>query len=327
MSERDDLRKAYRKSLKAEQKLQKIDKKAMRLIEKDIRDAKYRYTKKLEKSIKRTLNKTKRATFDIEDTLQAQVENVAISSIIANAGVRLSRSEVKNIVNRVKLDKMSKAMRPSFNEYQDDLLLHLKRGIGGGQSATKLARGLLDIDLVKTDIPAYIREIEQAARRAVQDPKHYATFQRVLRKHRRYIDNLTRAGEEGFQELGVRRATREFIRDIQKASTDNVIDNVINRWARRKLEYIQKRVTRTETSRAYIDNMFGYAKDADHIKGVEVRLSESHPEFDICDELKGTYLFKQYGDEWSIPRPPHHPQCICYMVYLFYQDFLNEEAA
>lgn len=67
------------------------------------------------------------------------------------------------------------------------------------------------------------------------------------------------------------------------------------------------RLTRTETNIAY--------RTADHdrysrsqvILGFEVRLSASHPRYDICDHLAGQYPkdFKFVG--W-------HPQCLCYTV-------------
>ncbi|MGV6947005.1 hypothetical protein [Sphingobacterium kyonggiense] len=67
------------------------------------------------------------------------------------------------------------------------------------------------------------------------------------------------------------------------------------------------RMARTETNMAYrsADND-RYARSK-VILGYEVRLSDRHPTFDICDHLKGKYPkdFKFVG--W-------HPQCICFTV-------------
>jgi hypothetical protein len=67
------------------------------------------------------------------------------------------------------------------------------------------------------------------------------------------------------------------------------------------------RLTRTETNIAY--------RSADHVRwqklpfvvGIEIKTSNNHPQFDICDKLKGEYPkdFKFTG--W-------HPQCRCYQV-------------
>jgi len=67
------------------------------------------------------------------------------------------------------------------------------------------------------------------------------------------------------------------------------------------------RLERTETNMAYrsADND-RYARSK-LILGYEVKLSDRHPTFDICDHLKGKYPkdFKFIG--W-------HPQCLCYTV-------------
>jgi hypothetical protein len=113
------------------------------------------------------------------------------------------------------------------------------------------------------------------------------------------------------------------VRDIKKAVNENTIDNVVDKWADSKLKYIQKRVARTETSNAYHSYLEEYAYEADHIIGIEVKLSASHPEYDICDELAGFYLFSEHGRD--IPIPDHHPNCICGTEYIFEEEI--EKAA
>lgn len=67
------------------------------------------------------------------------------------------------------------------------------------------------------------------------------------------------------------------------------------------------RVTRTEINTAYRTADHEKYKSIPFVLGVEVRLSDAHPMFDMCDLLAGTYpaSFKFVG--W-------HPQCICYTV-------------
>lgn len=67
------------------------------------------------------------------------------------------------------------------------------------------------------------------------------------------------------------------------------------------------RVARTEINTAYRTADHEKFKSVPFVLGVEVRLSDAHPMFDMCDLLAGTYPadFKFVG--W-------HPQCICYVI-------------
>lgn len=68
-----------------------------------------------------------------------------------------------------------------------------------------------------------------------------------------------------------------------------------------------QRLARTETNIAYREADFTRWQQLDFVVGVEIKLSNNHPVWDICDDLKGVYPkgFKLVG--W-------HPNCRCYMV-------------
>ena len=68
-----------------------------------------------------------------------------------------------------------------------------------------------------------------------------------------------------------------------------------------------QRLARSETNIAYRSADFERWQQLDFVIGVEIKLSNNHPEPDICDQLKGIYPkdFKWTG--W-------HPNCRCYMV-------------
>ena len=68
-----------------------------------------------------------------------------------------------------------------------------------------------------------------------------------------------------------------------------------------------QRLARTETNIAYREADFTRWQQIDFVVGVEIKLSNNHPVWDICDDLKGVYPkgFKWVG--W-------HPNCRCYMV-------------
>lgn len=68
-----------------------------------------------------------------------------------------------------------------------------------------------------------------------------------------------------------------------------------------------QRLARSETNIAYRSADYERWAQLDFVVGVEIKLSNNHPEPDICDQLKGIYPkdFKWTG--W-------HPNCRCYMV-------------
>jgi hypothetical protein len=337
--EKTNLKKAKKKVLAAERKLAKADRAFVNSIKKEIEDG---YTINVERKIRSKVDKIAKQTLDTADSLDDAVKALAAETIVDASKIGVSKAEAlavigrtdtitqfkkkrnKIIAKKVSLKKFSTQLRPSLGEYRKDLLRHLRSGIVNGEGVNKLARRLFNIDKITAPIPDYIKQIERAMRRAVVSgrPQDYATFRRVLNKHRGYIDKLTRRGEPGFQHLGIRRDTQRFIRDIAKAVDENTVDNILNKWAEGKLNYIQKRVARTATSDAYHAYIGKYAEEADHIIGISVKLSPSHPEFDICDELAGDYFFDDVGKD-GVPLPTHHPNCICFTEYIFSEDFLN----
>lgn len=74
-----------------------------------------------------------------------------------------------------------------------------------------------------------------------------------------------------------------------------------------------QRLARTETNMAYRMADYSRWQELDFVIGIEIKLSNNHPERDICDELAGKYpkTFKWKG--W-------HPNCRCYQVPLLAKD-------
>lgn len=67
------------------------------------------------------------------------------------------------------------------------------------------------------------------------------------------------------------------------------------------------RLTRTETNMAYREADSDRYARSQVVLGFEVKLSERHPKFDICDHLTGKYPKTFVFKGW-------HPQCLCYTV-------------
>ena len=67
------------------------------------------------------------------------------------------------------------------------------------------------------------------------------------------------------------------------------------------------RMTRTETNMAYRFSDQERWQQLDFVVGYEVKLSNSHPAYDICDEMAGEYPKTFKFGSW-------HPNCRCYTV-------------
>lgn len=67
------------------------------------------------------------------------------------------------------------------------------------------------------------------------------------------------------------------------------------------------RLSRNETNMAYRAADMDRWQKTDFILGYDVKLSGSHPEYDLCDEMAGRYPKEFKFVSW-------HPQCYCYAV-------------
>jgi hypothetical protein len=73
------------------------------------------------------------------------------------------------------------------------------------------------------------------------------------------------------------------------------------------------RLARTETNIAYRMSDFERWQSMPFVVGIEIRLSDSHPKFDICDILAGKYPKNFNWTGW-------HPQCLCNAVAIMLTD-------
>jgi hypothetical protein len=287
----------------------------------------YKATKKVADGIKKVFKGIDSAVTPSADDLERGVQVVVKQTAKVHAKkfkYEYKEDRVDRAIKKSGLSRLSKKLHKGNKEAMMQFGTVLFKGMKEGQGAIKLAKQLTSIkDIVAGDIdlPKHIKEIESILMRAarINDPiERAAQLRRVrktLKKHRQYIDDLTRAGEKGFQHLGIRGATKRFakgaealLNDVEKLNESNV-NLIVDRWRKSKTQYYQTRVTRTETSKMYAEYNREYWQELQTdgiVEGVDVLLSHSHPEPDICDELQG-----RYDDIKTAPLAPHHPNCIC----------------
>jgi hypothetical protein len=80
------------------------------------------------------------------------------------------------------------------------------------------------------------------------------------------------------------------------------------------------RVTRTEINRAYRMSDCKRYSETDFVMGMEIRLSNNHLVYDICDELAGEYPADFVWTGW-------HPQCFCFFIPILApkEDFMAQQ--
>ncbi|MGV8135899.1 MAG: hypothetical protein AB2L20_11850 [Mangrovibacterium sp.] len=164
-------------------------------------------------------------------------------------------------------------------QYKDELEMTLDLAMGEGTGANKLA----------SKVQEYL-----------QDPDR---FYRRFRGAKIGIDN---DGKPIYERIWKRR-----VFDQNSKTYTWVNDSPENynpgRGVYRSSYRNAQRLVRTETNIAYRTADYERWAHLDFIVGVEIRLSNNHPVYDICDELAGRYPkdFKWTG--W-------HPNCRCYMI-------------
>jgi hypothetical protein len=240
------------------------------------------------------------------------------------AGLTVNQGLLNIITDKAKIANLSPQLHSTNRLIRNKFAKQLRKSLNAGESMTKIAKRLLKVENPAVNIPKHIREIEIAARKAIIDPKHYNDFKKVIRKHEKYIDNLTRAGEPGFEVTGMRGASKRFIRDIQNANAEN-IDKVVNTWKDRKSLYHQKVVARNEATLAYNEYNSSYMRETDYIIGEEWFVSQSHPIPDECDDQVGIHLYKDGTP--PVPIVDTHINCLCYTTAVIDTSVLEEEQA
>lgn len=160
------------------------------------------------------------------------------------------------------------------------------------------AAGLNLSDRVWNLMEPFKKEMEQAIGLEIGQGTSAAKMATKFKQYLREPDKLFRRvrGEDG--KLRLSKKAREYNpgQGVYRSSHKNAM-----------------RLTRTENNLAYRSADHERWQKLDFVIGIEVRTSNRHPEYDICDECKGKYPkdFKFTG--W-------HPQCLCHAVPLMMTD-------
>lgn len=136
------------------------------------------------------------------------------------------------------------------------------------------------------------REIEWTIFAGLSEGQSAQTMARSLKRSLKNPDSLFRRVRNAKGKLVLSKPARQFNpgQGVYRSSYKNAM-----------------RVSRTEINTAYRTADHEKFKSIPFVLGVEIRLSDAHPRYDICDELVGIYpaSFKFTG---------YHTQCLCYTI-------------
>ncbi|MBW6490998.1 MAG: hypothetical protein K0B15_07355 [Lentimicrobium sp.] len=135
-------------------------------------------------------------------------------------------------------------------------------------------------------------EMELALQLGIQSGQSSIDLAQSMQKYLREPDKLFRRVGDEFGQLHLSKAAKKYSpgNGVYRSSYKNA-----------------HRLVRTEINMAYRKAENERYKSLPFVVGYEVRLSNAHPAFDICDDLKGKYPKEFSFSGW-------HPQCLCHTV-------------
>uniref|UniRef100_A0A6M3L3V4 Putative capsid assembly protein n=1 Tax=viral metagenome TaxID=1070528 RepID=A0A6M3L3V4_9ZZZZ len=246
----------------------------------------------------------------------------------ATADYAYQQTVNRNVAGSRLSDRLWKLNHQNIKDVNDVIAASIRNG----RDLVSAAKELLNLRpsdfvggpdaLIHVKIPKYIRDLEDAARRA-RALSDSSILTQTIKKYRRYIDSLTRAGEPHYQHLGMRGASRMLVKRLQSQNQE-VYEKAVEKWVKRKAAYHARLVMRNETNEAHWRALVAQAQDKPYVTAMKWNFG-SHPEYDICDEIKSADLFGLgpgvYPKDQVPDRP--HPACNCFLSQVMDDDYFK----
>lgn len=186
----------------------------------------------------------------------------------------------------------------------------IEASMRAGETVTRTAERILDVDRATVDIPKYVEELSDAARQARLTGDH-REYVKAVEKWRGQIERLGQGANLERGQYTLRSASRQLIEDLRTARAEN-IDRIVDRWVLERARYQARVMARHEAVEAYRDMAIEHARTAPYAQGMRWALSSAHPRPDICDVHASS---DQYGlGAGGYPSdaiPVRHPSCLC----------------
>jgi hypothetical protein len=215
-------------------------------------------------------------------------------------------------------DGLSLSERVNNISKMKDIKATIRKSLKEGSSWRKVAQDLTDKDLNKADIPKYMDNLVNKARRALTgNPAAFKEYKQAVWDAKVNIDKLARNGAPTQR---LKAAYQELLRVTEKTSTTD-LNKSIERMVAAKQRYNAERIARTEMAKAYAQQNYAAAIDDNDVVAIGYELNDEHPRPDICDFHTGVNMFGLGAGVYplsDLPKYPFHPHCIC-MMYNVYE--------
>ena len=238
------------------------------------------------------------------------------------AELQAQRAAAETLRGRLVVDRVpiSARLRTRHREVAREIARETQAALRAGASMHDTAERILAADTRATEIPLYVRQMEQAARRGGD------AFRREATRYRRYVSGL---GSSDRGQTSIRAATETLIQRLEGAS-DAQIDRVVQRWVADKAQYQARVIARTETVRAHRESYIASTRSQPYVKGYRWSLSPSgRHRPDVCDVLAGQDLYGLGPGGYPVDQVPDipHPSDLCTQTAIIDEHHFDRELA
>lgn len=203
--------------------------------------------------------------------------------------------DLSNEKNDLLVDRRLAGKRPSETARQ--ILFDPNEGARRAFAARK-EKGLDLSDRIWKSIDGYRTEMEAQLGMGISEGRSANAMAAELRSHLEEPERLFRRVRDHKGRLQLSEAAKNYHpgQGVYRSSFMNA-----------------KRLVRTEQNMAYRTSDFERWQKLPFVTGIEIKLSNNHPVYDICDELKGVYPKDFLWRGW-------HPNCRCYQKSVMMSD-------
>lgn len=162
----------------------------------------------------------------------------------------------------------------------------------------RVENGMNLSDRVWRTLDPFKVELEQGLSKGIREGQPARQMATEIKKNLLHPDKVFRRVRDENGKLQLSKSARNFHpgKGVYRSSFKNAL-----------------RLTATETNMSYRTADHERWKTSPLVKAIEVRLSTSHPKFDICDHLVGIYPKDFHFRGW-------HPFCLCYATSVLTSD-------
>jgi hypothetical protein len=203
----------------------------------------------------------------------------------------------------------------------------LVSSVRAGETVTRVAERLLDIDKPIVRLPAHVQELRDAAQMALHRGDRNIYLDAVA-KWRSRVEELGQGPDTKAGAHTVRSATQQLVTDLGTAKADQ-LDHVVDRWVVERARHQARVIARTETVEAFRDTYKETTAKQPYVVGYRWQLSGSHPRPDECDVFAGQDVDGLGPGGYlpgNIPSSPH-PHDLCAQVAIVDSQYFKRQLA